>query len=463
MLVKANLNLHFLNYWQLLKQKTSCLPVVIDGLDNEIEDDDSNFVDNIKQYLLDLSEYEKPEGLPNLDIYKIFLRTIIPKIRILFNLVKKYIKGRLSMVDVVNYLEPFMIYPIDLTYMQYVEINRFIYDKIKEYNSLYKEYSIAFSSIKYLKSRSQGENKSIYVYKNNLFDLLDDSVDLQLNVRVLDDYGISNPSMIEISPSEFLKKIILSDYGNLFNTSVALTNIKLMYPSGLSEIFNDDKDKLKGIMEKDKQNDTCASYIIAKKYYSVESLLNDNDKQIYFDKEYDTTNYDLIEEKYKKERDELTSEDFIFFLTEELKKKNSMNENDAEHMANSLVNQAKRVREGDYALLIVNSNVEGQEIPEQMEYYVRNNDIWVLEKNIDPNVFIKDDDVLCNMEYKCIYNSGEKGEDKCESINVSKDTIVNKALNQILEQFDKNYEISKLELNTKINKELEELKTMKRR
>ena len=50
--------------------------ITIDGLDNEIEYDDSNFVDNIKQYLLDLSEYEKPEELTNLDIYKIFLRTL---------------------------------------------------------------------------------------------------------------------------------------------------------------------------------------------------------------------------------------------------------------------------------------------------------------------------------------------------------------------------------------------------
>ena len=54
LLVKANLNLHFLNYWQLLKQKTEVTKVVIDGLDNEIEYNDTNFVDNIKQYLLDL-------------------------------------------------------------------------------------------------------------------------------------------------------------------------------------------------------------------------------------------------------------------------------------------------------------------------------------------------------------------------------------------------------------------------
>ena len=37
-----------------------------------------NKLDDIKQYTLDLSQYERPEDLTNLDIYRIFLRTIIP-------------------------------------------------------------------------------------------------------------------------------------------------------------------------------------------------------------------------------------------------------------------------------------------------------------------------------------------------------------------------------------------------
>lgn len=447
LLVKANLNLHFLNYWELLKQKTKLMPIVIDGLDNEIEYDDTNFVDNIKQYLLDLSDYEKPEELTNLDIYKIFLRTIIPKIRVLFTLVKKYIKGRLSLVDVVNYLEPFLIYPIDLTYMQYNEINKFIYDKIKEYNTIFKEYSIAFSSIKYLKSVSDNKRKSeSYIYSNEIFNLLDS--DFKLKRQVFDDYDISDQS-----PSELLKTVTVADYGNLFNTAVALTNIKLMYPSGLSEVFISDRDKMKEIMEKDKEQDKCSSYIISKKYYSIESLMEDNDKPIYFDKEFDTTNYELINDKYKKQRDDLSSEELIIFLTEELKKGSKMDESSAEYMATTLVNQAKKVREGDYALLTTFS--EGTENADKLEYYVRNNDIWVQEKNVDPEVFIKGDDVLCNIEYSCIYNAAEKGEDKCESMDVSKDGVINNALKQVLDQFDKNYDISKDELNSRITKQLD--------
>ncbi len=453
LLVKANLNLRFLNYWQLLKQKTSLTRITIDGLDNELEYDDTNFVDNIKQYLLDLTEYEKPEQLTNLDIYKIFLRTIIPKIRVLFILVKKYIKGRLSLVDVVNYLEPFMIYPIDLTYMQYNEINKFIYGKIKEYNIRFKEYGMAFSSLRYGKFQSKiRKDKDTYYFSNPLFDIIGLKPDfMRMNNEIMDLYGYSESNKMQISGSEFLKNIIVSDSGNLYNTAAAFTNIDLMFPSNLTEIFNKDKDQMKSIIEKDKTTDKCISYVIAKKYYAEEALLNDNNKQIYYDKDYDTTNYELINEKYKKQREQLDTEDFIIFLTDEFKIKNKMDENSAEYMANTLVNQAKKVREGDYAILLKTY----ESIPEQLEYYVRRDDMWVLDTNIDPALFIKEDDVLCNINYNCIYNSLEKSDDKCVSTDVSKDTIVQNALKQIIDQFDSQYDISKAELNTHINKQFE--------
>ena len=457
LLVKANLNLHFLNYWQMLKQKTAITKIVIDGLDNELEYNDTNFVDNIKQYMLDLSEYNKPEGLTNLDIYKIFLHTIIPKIRILFGLVKKYIVGRLSMVDVINYLEPFLIYPIDLTYMQYKDINNFIYQKIKEYNRIFKESSIAFSSIKYVKSIYDVQKKSeTYIFKNPLFYLIGhnysaDNFILQQNV--MEEYGIYEFNM---SGSEFLKKIILTDYGNLYNTSVALTNISLMFPTDLSVIFDKNKDRLKDIIEEDKANDKCGAYIIAKKYYSTNALIEDNDKTIYFDKLFDTTNYELVDQKYKKERDILSKEEFMLYLTEKLQQSQKLDEMSAQYMAETLVNQIKKVREGDYAMLVTTNGNNA----EQLQYYARKDDIWVLEKNIDPNAFIKEDDVLCNINYDCIYNSKEKGEDKCESTELSKDTLVGNALKDILGQFDKNYKISKEELNTKIHKHLEYFKNI---
>ena len=55
-------------------------------------------------------------------------------------LVKKYIKGRLSMVEVINYLEPFLIYPDDLTYKQYVDIR--LNNKVKTWNPDTKDFEV---------------------------------------------------------------------------------------------------------------------------------------------------------------------------------------------------------------------------------------------------------------------------------------------------------------------------------
>jgi hypothetical protein len=119
-LEKANLNMVFLNYWQLLKQKTNINVVAVDGLDAELEFDENNFVNNIKSYVLEFKEEYK--SMTPLEIYKKYLNVIVPKTRVLFNLMKKYITGKLSVKDVVGYMEPFLVYTDDLTYMQFKEI-----------------------------------------------------------------------------------------------------------------------------------------------------------------------------------------------------------------------------------------------------------------------------------------------------------------------------------------------------
>lgn len=459
LLVRANLNLHFLNYWQLLKQSTDVTQIDIDGLDLDLEYDDTNFVDNIKQYILDLSEYNRPELLSNVDIYKIFLRTIIPKIRVLFLLVKKYIKGKLSMVDVINYLEPFLVYPVDLTYMQYREIDSFIKEKINEYNKTFKEYSNAFYTIKNLKrmnryghkfSSKQGQtekNIDEYIFSNPIFKYLNADQNI-----IIKEYDV-NPDEMKITPSEFLKKIKVADYGNLYNTAVAFTNIQLMFPKELNDLLKSDKERMAKIIEDDKNKlgDKCTTYIIAKKYISKKSLLEDNGKTIYFDKAYDNTNYDIVSEKYSKQREQLTSEDFLLYLTNEFVQKHKLLEKDAEELAETLVNQARKVKEGQYAILAETTETEGAS---ELEYYVRNNDEWVLATEVDPVLFIKDDDVLCNIDYNCLYNPSEKTDDKCEPTEVSKDVLVSNALKQVLEQFDRNYDISKEQLTQTIDKHL---------
>ena len=447
LLVKANLNLHFLNYWQLLKQRTNIVPIEIDGLDNELEFNDGNFVDNIKNYMLNLSDYEMPGDikLTNLEIYNQFLKIIIPKIIVLFNLIKKYIKGKLSMSNLITYLEPFMIYSNDLTYMNYKEIEKFIIEKIREYNSKYVEYSRSFSIIKAIKS-----NKII---PSSLFEIFNN--DFATKSLVFDAYGYKVADDQFVSASELLKKIILIDYGNLYNTAIAFSNLALMYPAELNPLFEADKEAMKTSLEKALEKDSCSSYVIAKRYFTKEKLESDNNNLIFFDREYDTTDYDMINEQFKRERDSLTSEELELYITEQLKKKYKKADRDAEYLAETLVNQAKKVIDGQYAILSFGpENTQVTENVAELEYYIRKDNIWVKAEEVDPKWFIQDTDILCNINPSCIYNAKKTPEEACETVEVAKETMVSKALKDVMSQFDKNYQISKTELTSYVKRHL---------
>ena len=437
LLVKANLNMNFLNYWQMLKQKTSVTNIVVDGLDNEISYDENNFVDNIKHYMLNLTDYNKPNDLTKLDIYKIFLKTIIPKIRVLFSLVKKYIKGRLSLIDVINYLEPFLIYPMDLTYTQYREINYFIYGKIKEYNIQFKELKDAFSQLRNPVNKRLTTTNIINPLYNILPDHVDDNYAFKRDILKL--YGLDGEGENKTlySASESLKKIITSDYGRLFNASIALSNIKLSKPN-IGSLEN-----IKDVMT---DTNACTTYTIAKKYYSKKALDDDNGISIYFDKEYDTTNYSTIN-NYKKQQESLTEDELILFLTEEFKKKKSMNEVDADYLATTLVKGAKSVKDGDYAILSVGDADTSENIAKNMEYFIRRDNKWIMDKDVDPNTFAKSADVLCNLNYSCIYDDKAN---KCETTDMNKKQIQENTLKQIVDQFDANYSATEKELTTTI-------------
>jgi len=81
-------------------------------------------------------------------------------------------------------------------------------------------------------------------------------------------YGLEDQAKLyKMSSSEFLKKIKLDDFGNVFNIGVAFSNLQLMYPDELKNIFDSDKNSLKAQMEKNMADDKCTSYVIAKKYY----------------------------------------------------------------------------------------------------------------------------------------------------------------------------------------------------
>ena len=443
---KANLNLHFLNYWQLLKKKTNIHTILIDSFEQELDynDEGHDFANNIKNFVLNLSEDEL-NGKTRIELYEKFVKQIVPKIKVLFNLMKKYITGKLSIVDVVGYLEPFLIYTDDLTFMQYKEIIQFINEQISKYNKDFIEKSRIFRGLNSL-SKNSFVSSSVFSVINLL--------DKKYKEQVLEEsYNINN-SNLTFTNSEILKKIITKDNLKLYTTSISLQNISLMFPSEISSIFEDERNKLENNLKQKEDNDKCKTITISKYYTSLEQLNEDNNKIIYFDKKYDKTNYGLLEDNYAKEVMTMSSEELYNYITNDLIQKKKMSELDAEYLSETLVDGYKKVKDGQFAILFKGYH---ENTSDEVDFYIRKNNKWEIDKNLGKENINTDESVLlCDIQKQCI-SIPNKIDDKCTSIEVNDISLQSKLLKDVISEFDTKYKITKEELNEKIKKHFEYL------
>ena len=432
LLEKANLNMVFLNYWQFLNKNTKLDNVIVDVIDKDIEYKEDNFLNNIKNYILNLSSEQK-NGFTNNEIYSKFIQTIVPKTKILFNLMKKYITGKLSIVDVVSYLEPFLIYTDNLTYLQYVEIINFIDIQISKYNQDLLKRSQIMKQLKYVKSAN--------INFANVYNIISMLQDDKVKQEVFDHYNIQiNKDNMILNNNEILCKLIKTDASRLYTSALSLKNISLMFPLKFISLFNDEKNEIGSKIKNEEGSNLCKEKIIAKKYSSIEELTLDNDKNIYFDKIYDKTNYNLLE-KYEDQLIKMSPENFILFLKSELAKKLHLDDKSAEYLADTLINGMKKVINGQYAVVnIFKDNTS------YGDYYIRENNKWVLDKSPPTDLFIDDSDVLCNIQSSCMSFPDDNNDNRCESLKLGELNIQDKLLKSVMNEFDSNYNVSKEKL-----------------
>ncbi len=446
MLTKANLNSVFLEYWKLLKKKTNVNSTLVDSLDTELEFDENTFVSGIRNFALNLTD--KFENKSKQEIYDEFVNIIVPKTKVIFNLMKKYINGKLSIVDVVSYLEPFLIYTDDLTFRQYQDITQFIDEKISDYNKNMIELSRIFKVISTVKSSP--------LLKSQAFSVID-IIHSNLRSEVLTDgYNFEDPESI-MTNSELLRRITIKDYSRLYTSTIAFQNLKLMFPQDVTDVFDvEQKNNDKKIKDAEK-TDKCDTITIAKIYTSLEQLNNDNNKVIYFDKKYDKTNYGIMEENsgYAKEVIAMTPERLKEHIINDQIKKNKLSEQDANYLADTLIQGIKKVIDGQYAILYKGAFSGENFIQDESDYYVRKDDKWVLDKEmIKKNLITDEPSIICDLQEKCISNPTKLG-DNCESMEVTELQLQNSLLKNILNEFDAKYHLSKQEFETNIKTQYE--------
>ena len=445
---KANLNLVFLNYWQLLKKKTNVNNIFIDSFEKELEFDEQNFANNIKNFTFNLSD-EDTKGVPKKELYDKFVKVLIPKTKILFNLMKKYIKGKLSIIDVVSYLEPFLIYPDDLTFMQYTEIVTFIDEQISKYNKEFIERSRIFKML------GQSKIKQTIV-SSKAFSIIDILNENLRNEVISEGYDMHHPEQT-FTNSEILRKLMLRDYSKLYTTALSVQSFPLMFPSEFSTLFEEEKKKIEDKIKKEAGDDTCKTITIAKHYSSLDELNADNERTIYFDKKYDKTNYGMLEDVYGKELLSMSPEDLKTHVVNDLMQKKKFTEQEAEYQADTLIDGYKKVQDGQFAILYKGYN---EDITKETDYYVRRDNTWVLDEELNKeNINTDESTILCDMQKQCMSVPGNI-DDKCESMKSDELGLQTTLLKNIIGELDMKYKMSKEEFQKSVNDNFEYLKSI---
>jgi hypothetical protein len=121
----------------------------------------------------------------------------------------------LNSVEVVSYLEPFLIYTDDLTFKQYQEITQFIDEKISSYNKNMINLSRIFKII--------STTKQSPLLKSQAFSVIE-IINANLRHEIFDSYGLENPES-NMTNSEILRRLIIKDYSRLYTSTISLQNL----------------------------------------------------------------------------------------------------------------------------------------------------------------------------------------------------------------------------------------------
>ena len=467
--------------FRLLKKRSEIVPYVIEDLSKELDyekmeaDSKEQFLDRIAEYSLDptLIDQENPE------IFHKFLQTFIPKTQVLIRLLRKHLSKRLSFVSLVNELEPFAIYPEDITFKQYSEIRRFIMEKIGELKGEIEEKRKDFSFMTNTRFDIQMETMPI-------LKLLLEDRDIMSNFFL--GYKLPEKEVLESSFTtyEILDRLIQYDKGILLSKLIASIMSPLMTPDSLLVQDGENDTFLDDMTESQKAvNENCHRYIVTKKYSSVADLQKDNGSaEIYYDKEYDSSPYHILD-KYKKERKEKLAEDFLAYFAENLVQKHDCPRDKSISLAKQLIEGKRQVKEGEYAILelkpkLINSidesslsSKEKEELENEAitrakkQYYIRKKNNWVHQPDIGDEEFMPTEDIICQMDKRC-YRTSEPlvtGE-QCESNDAAGLRMRELVKTRAMKEFDRRYEESaqdhKVNLENKIIQQIRFMYRFKR-
>ena len=420
-LEKSELHHNYIPYWRLLRKNTPITTTLIEDDNQEITFLKTDLLKNIQHYGVQ-------DTFQSDDKLKKYLDIIIPKKRQIIKLLDETAENSLSYHSFIKVLEPYLIYDEDITKDEYYEINRRIQSKIRTYKQRLvdkeKEF-LFFKNYRYRENQRKNLLKSV---------ILEDKT----YQTIFDIYRLNHE---KLTSNELLHQMNQIDNLQLFYTTIGIMDIDLHSTIDIKGYIKEKLTELEGKTSTDETEDKqCVKPELAKKYMEMIDLTNDNSKVIYFDKEFDDTPYDIYYEYLDQYDDEFSGEDmnsenFMEFLINKLKTVNGFSEENAEYIANNMVQQKKTVKNGQYAILEEDDDDSEDIYAKKYSYYKRLDNVWIEDTDISEDDFKHITNAFCNsskmeclnIKNKCISNDKA---DKKQKISF---------LSSMIDEFDERY------------------------
>ncbi len=381
------------------------------------------------------------QGFPNINDIILFARSYLT-----------HRNGSISINNFINNMQNFNIYKDDINFDAYFNIKNYIYEIRREFfthmNKMRKIYNSLERSIDNLTQKdnikllfdviftgrraSEEENQLLEDMLKEVYFKKDENVNL-----IIENYN-----------STLINHILNNDYQEFLTTVIAYGNVNLSndnfetmmdnYKSYLTKSSNNNNDNKDEIREK------CEIDInIAKKYTSEEKIANDNEKEIYYDEEYDNTYYDAIN-IYDDERKTMTDVQFKEFLKNKLKEVHNINDEDAIIMAENIILGKKKVQESDFAIL---ETFDDELVDFTLHRRINNRWVYdeeVTEKNKDNNLLLAGD--ICKQTLDCSEIENDDTDGSCENTAEKRKKINKKIIDNMINEFKHIYSKKETEL-----------------
>ena len=427
---RAVLNLIPFTYKKYLNDKTKFKTAIIeqDILGNNIGPNHSGYADHVTSYLF--SENGHIDDRDS-NTFREYLDKIVPATTYLFKLVEKHIIHSTSYMSILGYLQPFMIFPDNITYKTYEFILKYMADQITKMKG-----DIAYKRQKSIQYVNYKYKVDIGFKNSHLFNMLD-SISIQerykLEEKVESYYNIENGTTCE-----FMRNLLTVDNGRVYMSALAVDDMGLLAAHNIDDII---REKMAPKVEDGDGDEQCGDLILAKHYIDVSGLQQDNgETEVFFDKKYDETRYDIIEE-FKDNQSRLSPASFYDTLLQHMTANVGLEGEYARREVEAIISGKRRVEKGDYAFIV--DDVEGN------LFYIRDADNrWNYIAELDGRPLSKS--TFCNLKKGCISIN-----DKCGTIETNKTVIKDRLVNEMLEQFNDSGRLGTDELSEILSKNLQ--------